>query len=132
MKFRSVIGIIAGAISWWAALIAFSLIASIISPELREMGREVVRNDNYGALTTPVLAMMVFIYLWINPLSGFITVQITKSRTYAGYVAVPLTLYAVHAHWYRLWGILPDWYNLVVVIMIPPLIYLGGSLTKYK
>jgi hypothetical protein len=41
-------------------------------------------------------------------------------------VASPIFLYAAFQHLYVLWDVMPSWYNVAVVLVIFPLIVLGG------
>ena len=125
-------GIVAGFIIWWVALFASGIVFSFLWPAFMEASQVMRENNDYSQLTTPMLSLFIVMYFWVNPIAGWLTVFITKNRNHAWITVIPLFLYAAHAHFYRLWNILPDWYNLAVVILIPPLVYLGGRLVKLE
>ncbi len=128
MNYRVAIGIVVGFLSWWVGLFITGYTAVFTIPGLRESVRPAIYDDNWSLLSTPMFIGAIVMYCFLNPFSGWLTALITKNATHALLTAVPLTLYAVTAHWFRLWNILPDWYNILVVVMIPPLVYLGGTL----
>lgn len=132
LETRTIAGIFAGVIIWWVAFYASTGLFILLWPELLEVGRAAVRDNDWSLVTTPMLVMLIVMYFWVNPIAGWLTVYITRNRSYSWITVVPLTLYAVQAHWFRLWNVLPDWYNLAVVLLIPPLVYAGGMLVKPK
>lgn len=132
IKTRDIAGIAAGFIIWWVALYTSFGLFILLWPELLEVGRAAVRDNDWSLITTPMLAMLIVMYFWVNPIAGWLTVFITKNHSHAWITVIPLALYAAFQHWYTLWNVLPDWYNLAVVLLIPPLVYLGGKLVKPK
>lgn len=128
MNYRTPMGIFVGFLSWWAALFATGYIAVFTIPGFREAVRPAIYDNNWASISTPMLVGAILLYCILNPLSGWITARITMNSFHAVVTAIPLTLYAITAHWIRLWNVLPDWYNVLVVVMIPPLVYLGGKL----
>ncbi|MFT7470635.1 MAG: hypothetical protein ACI8XU_000527 [Kiritimatiellia bacterium] len=79
-----------------------------------------------------MLLLLLTMYLWVNPIAGSVTVRISGNRKLVWLTVIPLFSYAAWMHFYTLWGLLPDWYNLMVVVMIPPFVYAGGLLVKLK
>ena len=129
---RSILGILAGFIGWWVAFYASLVIFAAVWPGLLDMGRRALESNDYGQISTPALTLLIVMYFWVNPIAGWLTVLITRNRNDALITAMPLFAYAAFAHYYRLWNNLPDWYNLIVPVLIPPLVYLGGRLAGVK
>ena len=125
-------GIVAGFIIWWVAFYASLAVFGFFWPALMEAGRPAVENNDYSHFTTTMLSLFIVMYFWVNPIAGWLTVFITKNRNHAWITAIPLFLYAAFMHFYMLWNNLPDWYNLAVVMLMPPLVYLGGRLVKLE
>ncbi|MCG8413938.1 MAG: hypothetical protein MI746_06945 [Pseudomonadales bacterium] len=130
-KFR-ILGVVAGFISWWGGIFVVGGSIALFIPELLEAGRLAQEENDFSQFTSAMLGPMLAGYLFINPFSAWLTVKISNYRSDVWIVMVPLFLYAIHAHWYRLWGILPDWYNIGVVILIPPLMILGGRISDIQ
>ena len=130
-KSKIVVGVISGVVIWWVAFYASTAVFILLWPELLEVGRAAVQENDWSQITTPMLILLIAMYFWVNPIAGWLTTIITKNRNHVWITMIPLVLYAIQAHWFRLWNVLPDWYNLAVVLLIPPLVYLGGWLTSY-
>ena len=130
MTAKSVLGVLAGFISWWLAFYATTSLFAAAWPALIEAGRPAIEENDWSQLTTPMLLLLLTMYLWVNPIAGWVTVRISGNRKLAWITIVPLFGYAAWMHLYTLWGLLPDWYNLMVVVMIPPFVYAGGLLIK--
>ncbi len=132
MNFKIVAGIAAGFVSWWLAFYATTAVFAVAWPEMLEAGRPAIRDNDWSHITGSMLSLLLLMYFWVNPIAGWVTVFITKNRKHALITVIPLFAYAAYAHFYNLWNLLPDWYNLAVPILIPPLVYLGGSLVKLE
>jgi len=132
MTIESVLGIVAGFISWWAAFYGSTAIFAALWPALVEAGRPAIQENDWSHITTPMLLLLITMYLWVNPIAGWVTVRISGNRKLAWITIIPLFSYAAWMHFYTLWGLLPDWYNVMVVVMIPPLVYAGGLLIKLE
>jgi|APSaa5957512535_1039671.scaffolds.fasta_scaffold125654_2 hypothetical protein len=130
MSYKIPLGILAGFGCWWAAFFLIGYSAVFINPALLEAVRPAIADNDWSLITTSMFIGAIVMYFFINPLAGWITVFITRNKIHAAITALPLTLYAISAHWFRLWGILPGWYNIMVVLLIPPLVYLGGYFVK--
>jgi len=130
MNYRIPIGITAGLLSWWATLFATGYVAVFTIPGFREAVWPAIYDNNWSTISTHMPVSAIFLYCFTNSLSGWVTVKITKKIFHASGTAIPLVLYAITAHWFRLWNILPNWYNVLVVIMIPPLVYFSGKFAQ--
>jgi hypothetical protein len=66
----------------------------------------------------------------VNPIAGWATALAGKKVNDVWIVAGLMGLYAAVMHYYVLWDVYPKWYNLLVPISIPPLMYAGAKLRK--
>lgn len=130
MKIRTIVGVLSGLVVWWVLFYLSVGIFAALWPAMQEAGRPAVENGDFSQLTAPMLALLIVMYFWVNPVAGWLTVFITKNRNHVWVVVVPLFLFASFQHFYVLWDNLPDWYNVLVPILIPPLVYLGGIFAK--
>lgn len=132
MKLRIPLGILAGLLIWWVMFYASGTVFMYFWPAMLEAAGPVVENNDFSQFTTPMLLLLIVMYLWVNPIAGWLIVYITKNRDHVWIASVLMLIYAGYIHWFQLWNNLPDWYNVLVPIMIPPLMYLGGRLVKLK
>jgi len=130
MTMKPLLGVVAGFISWWLVFFATTTLFAAIWPALTEAGRFAVEEDDWSHISTPMLLLLLSMYLWVNPIAGWMTVRISENRKLVWVTILPLFAYAAWMHFYTLWGQLPDWYNLIVPVIIPPLVYAGGLLAK--
>ncbi|GJM12213.1 MAG: hypothetical protein DHS20C12_06160 [Pseudohongiella sp.] len=129
---RSIAGVAAGFIAWWVAFYSSMGVFAYFWPEILDAGQVAISDNDWSLISTPMLILFTVMYFWINPIAGWLTVAITKNRRDAIITTIPLVLFAAFQHWYTLWNLLPNWYNLVVVILIPPLIFFGGRIAKIE
>lgn len=132
INFRVVGGLAAGITVWWLTFYISLGTFVLLWPEILDAGQAAVRDNDWSLLTTPMLVLFTVMYFWVNPIAGWLTVRITRNLTHTLITAIPLILYAAFQHWYALWGLLPDWYNIIVVLLIPPLVYLGGKMAAQQ
>ncbi|MEX1034175.1 MAG: hypothetical protein WDZ30_12500 [Cellvibrionaceae bacterium] len=130
MNIRAVLGVPAGFVTWWVLFYASTFVFAALWPAFQEAGRPAVESGDFSQLTTGMLSLLVVMYFWVNPLSGLVTVLITRNRKHAWFTAAPIFLFAAYQHFYFLWNNLPDWYNVLVPLLVPPLVFLGGMLVK--
>ena len=127
---RTILAVIAGLVVWWIAFYA-SLAAFVVAwPALYEATKPALANGDFSQLTTPMWLLFLSMYLWVDPLAGGIAAVIGKTRTAMWIVAGLMGLYAAYMHYYMLWDVYPRWYNVLVPISIPPLMYVGARLAK--
>jgi hypothetical protein len=127
---KTALAVIAGLVAWWIAFYA-SLFAFVLAwPALNEAVRPALESNEFSRITTPMWALFLSMYLWVNPIAGWVTAVIGKKRSGVWIAAGIMGLYAAFMHYYVLWGVYPSWYNLLVPISIPPLMYLGARWTR--
>ena len=127
---RTLLAVIVGLVVWWLAFYA-SLLAFVLAwPALNEATRPALENGDFSRLTTPMWLLFLTMYLWVNPVAGCATARTGKKGNDVWIVAGLMSLYAAFMHYYVLWNVYPKWYNLLVPISIPPLMYAGARLRK--
>jgi hypothetical protein len=129
---RTVLAVIAGLATWWVAFYA-SLAAFVLAwPALREATRPALASGDFSQITTPMWLLFLSMYLWVNPVSGWVATVIAKRHNAAWIVAALMGLYAAYMHYYSLWSVYPSWYNVLVPISIPSLVYVGARCAKSR
>ena len=71
-------------------------------------------------------------WCWVNPGASWLTLFISQQTLSVWVLIAVLSLYAVFNHFYVLWNNLPNWYNMAVVLIFPPTLYLGILLVKRR
>jgi hypothetical protein len=65
-----------------------------------------------------------------NGAAGFATQWVGRSQRLVWIGAGVLFAYFAYNHWWSLWGVMPDWYNVLVVIPVVPLVWLGSVFAR--
>ena len=123
---RTACAVIVGLVTWWIAFWASLTVFVFAWPALYDATKPALARGDVSRFTTPMWLLFLSMYLWVNPVAGWVTVVVARRRHAVGVVAGIMGLYAAWLHYYRLWSIYPDWFNVLVPISIPPLIYVGA------
>ncbi len=132
MNTRAIVGVVTGIVSWWAAFLAIAGIIVYSNPEILEAGRIAQEQNDYSQFSTTTLLLLMVMWVFVNPFAGWLTTYISRSQKYVWIAMAPLLIYAVYSHWFRLWDNLANWYNVAVVLVIPPLMYAGSMFVKLE
>lgn len=132
MNTKVIVGVVTGIVSWWAAFLTIAGVIVYSSPEVLEAGRIAQEQNDYSQFSTATLLLLMVMWAFVNPFAGWLTAYITKSQKYVWIAMAPLLIYAIYAHWFRLWDNLANWYNVAVVVVIPPLMYVGSMLVNLE
>lgn len=127
---RTALGVVVGLVIWWIAFYASLFAFAFAWPALNEAAKPALEHADFSQITTPMWILFLTMYLWVNPIAGWVTVLVGKKSSDVWIVAAIMGLYAAFMHYYRLWGVYPDWYNVLVPISIPPLMYAGARWAK--
>jgi hypothetical protein len=130
VKTRIVVGIVVGFVSWWVLFFLSLAVMAVGWPALGKAGRSVQVSGDYSGLTTGMLLLLLFGYVYINGIAGWVTSRIAGRPSAIWIACAPTAAYAVYEHLHVLWDMLPAWYNLGVVGFIYPFSFLGGSLAR--
>ncbi|HEY7841837.1 MAG TPA: hypothetical protein VIC61_09735, partial [Gammaproteobacteria bacterium] len=81
--------------------------------------------------TTPMLCLNLLLFLTIGVATGWLVSAIARNRTAAQVLTLIAFAYMGFNHFYRVWDMLPDWYNVIVPFVIAGSIALGGWFRKH-
>jgi len=127
---KIILGVVAGWIVWAVLFNASVFGFAALWPEFQAAGRHALDTMDYSQLTNPMLILLLGMYFWVNPATGWLTMVIAKHKIAVWIVGISLFIYFACMHFYVLWNNLPNWYNLVVPLLVLPLVYFGSWLAK--
>lgn len=128
MTIRPAAGFIIGIFIWWFLFMAVGTGFGMAWQAYRDAARFMFETGDFSRFSTIMLLMNWGLFVIVGLLTGWLVSLIGKSRTAASALAVLAFLYMGFNHFYRVWGLLPDWYNIVVPFIIAGSIALGGRL----
>lgn len=127
---KLILAVLAGLVFWIVLNFASLYGLAMLWPALSDVARAAQNLNDYSQFTLPMLILLLVMWAWINLGSGWLTVFITKSQRSIWFIIVPLTLFALYNHAYALWDNLANWYNIAVIVVFPPTLFLGSLLVK--
>jgi hypothetical protein len=54
----------------------------------------------------------------------------SKRQLEVRWLAVLLLAYFAYNHLWALWGVMPNWYNLLIMVPVVPMVLVGGALAQ--
>jgi hypothetical protein len=123
-------GVVLGIAAWWAAFLLSTYLIITIWPTSEEFRQAVFDAGDLSVLPTAMLAAFLVMYLPIGLISGFVTAAVTSKRWHTWIVAAPIVAFAIFQHLFVLWDNLANWYNVAVVLVIAPCVFLGSKLWR--
>ncbi|GAB1264894.1 hypothetical protein [Aurantivibrio infirmus] len=127
---KLVLAVLAGLIFWGMLNFASLFGLAMLWPAFGDVGRAAQASNDYSQFTLPMLIMLLAMWTWVNVGAGWLTVFITKNRNSIWFLIAPLVLFALYNHAYVLWDNLANWYNIAVIVIFPPTLFLGSLLVK--
>lgn len=127
---RSILALPAGYAAWVLAFWAPIFLASLVWHTLSEVGQQFWEQQRYDIFPTSTLIFFQFVWLLANGAAGFAAQWVGKSQRLVWIGAALLFAYFAYNHWWALWGVMPDWYNVLVVIPVIPMVWLGGYVAR--
>ena len=125
MKLRPILAIVAGYLAWMVGFwVPASALASVW-PELRELAQLTFDEGRYDIFPTPMLVSFQVIWVLANGAAGLVARFIAKRRLEVWILAALLLGYFAYNHLWALWNVMPDWYNVLVVILVVPGVLIG-------
>ncbi len=128
---KLILAVLAGLIFWAVLNFVSIAVLTMLWPALGEVGRAAQETNDFSQFTFPMLLLFLAMWTWVNIGAGWLTVFITKDRYSVWFLVAPLMLFAVYNHSYVFWNNLPYWYNIAVIIIFTPTIWLGSLLVKH-
>jgi hypothetical protein len=130
MKLRSVVAVVVGGLVWAAVSALLLYLEARAWPAMAEGARAYAETGSYAGFDTPMLVSFQVMWLITNAFSGFITGLIARRGAEVAVLAIVLVAYFAYNHLWALWDDLPVWYNVVVVLLVVPLVLVGGRLAR--
>ena len=129
-RVRDILALPAGYVAWVFAFWIPIFIASLMWSTLSEVGQQFWQEQRYDIFPTSTLVFFQFVWLFANAAAGFVAQWVGRSRLPI-WIGIGLLLgYFAYNHWWALWGVMPDWYNVLVVIPVAPLVWFGSFLAR--
>jgi len=126
---RAILAVIGGIIVWSALFMVVGIAFGLAWPGYRAAARLFFESQDFGLFTMPMMLTNFVLFVLVGLASGWLVAQFGRSRTASLAFTGMLLAYGLIDHYYLLWGVLPDWYNLVVPWIIAGSIYVGAGLT---
>lgn len=128
MKIRPIAAVVAAGLVWAVTMPALVLLLAFAWPSLYEAVRIYQQTRGFDMFDTNMLVAFQFLWPVTNVLAGLVTVLISRRQLEVRVVAVLLTVYFALNHWWAYWFDFPVWYNVIVVLLVAPMVLLGGRL----
>jgi hypothetical protein len=129
MVWRSIAGVALGLALWWLLFPALGIGFGLLWPDYREAARVMMQEGTFRLFTPAMLFTNLLVFAVVGTAVGCIATLVSRSRGAALAIAALLLVYAVVEHYLLLWNQLPDWYNLIVPLVISGFVLLGGRVT---
>jgi len=130
MKLRSILAVVAGYVAWAAGFWLPAIALASAWPELRELATLTFEEGRYDVFVTPMLVSFQVIWVIANSSAGLVARLIAKRRLEVWVVAALLFAYFAYNHLWALWNVMPDWYNVLVVVLVVPEVLLGNRIAE--
>lgn len=127
---RGILALPAGFATWVFAFWIPVVVASLVWLTLSEVGQQFRQEQRYDIFPTSTLVFFQFIWLLANCAAGFVAQWVGRSQRLVWIGGALLFAYFAYNHWWALWGVMPDWYNVLVVILVMPMVWFGSSLAR--
>jgi hypothetical protein len=130
MNLRPAAGVVAGTFIWWFLFMFVGTAFGMLWPDYRAAARHMFETGTFTLFTTPMLCLNLLLFLVIGVATGWLVTAIARNRIAAQVLALIALAYMGFNHLYRVWGMLPDWYNVIVPFVIAASMVLGGRLPR--
>ena len=125
---RRILALPAGYAAWVFAFWTPIFLTSLVWLTLSEAGQQFWQEQRYDIFPTSTLVLFQFVWLLANAAAGFAAQWVGRSHRLVWIGAGLLFAYFAYNHWWALWGVMPDWYNVLVVIPVVPMVWFGSFL----
>lgn len=123
---RPILAVGASYVAWIVAFWVPIIVMALFWPALRATGQAVWEQGRYDVFDTSMLWTFQGVWLIANFAAGFVAGWIGRRQSIVLWVAGLLFVYFAYNHLWALWGVMPDWYNALVVIPVVPMVLIGG------
>jgi MFS family permease len=126
MNVRAMGSVVLGLAIWQALFMAVGIGFGLLWPDYRLAARTYFASQDFSQFTVAMMLLNFALFAIVGAICGWLVTRIGGTRT-AGLVFAALSFaYGAYAHFYREWGNLPDWYNLIVPWIITGSIVIGA------
>ena len=129
-KLRSILALPAGYAAWVFAFWIPIILISLMWATLSEVGQQFWQERRFDIFPTSTLVLFQVVWLLANGAAGFVAQWVGRRQRLVWIGAGLLFAYFAYNHWWALWGVMPDWYNVLVVIPVVPMVMLGSFLAR--
>jgi Ca2+/H+ antiporter len=127
VRLRSILAVVAGYLAWVAGFWVPAIALASVWPELAPLAFE---DGRYDVFETPMLMSFQLIWVLANSAAGFVTRLVAKSRIEVWVAAALLFAYFAYNHFWVVWNVMPDWYNVLVVVLAVPGVLIGSRVAE--
>lgn len=124
---RSILGVIAGALTWMFGFFLMAILLAQVWPAYQVPARAWMERNVFEFPPPQALCNVVF---WILAAiaGGWVAMKIARRSSAVGVLAALIGVYLIAMHLFLNWDMFPWWYNLGVVIPAVPAVLWGGRL----
>ena len=130
MNIRAIAGIIVGLVFWWVLFIGVGIAFGLMWPDYRAAARVMFNGGGFGEFTTVMLLLNFVVFIIAGLVDGWLVSTISRNRIAGLVVAGLFLLYTLFEHYYMIWGLVADWYNVIVPWIIAGALLLGSRLVR--
>lgn len=130
MKLRPILALVAGYLGWVVGFWAPAIALATAWPAVREPARMAFEEGRYDVFSTPMLVSFQLLWVLANGTAGLVTRLVSRRRPEVWVAAALLLAYFVYNHFWFVWGVMPDWYNVLVVVLTVPSVLTGDRLAE--
>ena len=132
MNIRAIVAVIGGVLAWTLLFMVVGIAFGLVWQDYRLAARAFFDSQNFGLFTTAMMLTNFVVFAIAGLVDGWLVAWFARSRT-PGYVVAGLYLaYALVEHYYLMWNIIPNWYNMVVPWIIAGSILAGVRLAAVR
>jgi len=129
MKLRAIGGTLLGVAAWPVVFMVMGIGFGLIWPDYRAAARVFFATQDFSQFTIPMMLTNFLLFAVTGAITGWLTSKIGGTRKAGLAVSAICFVYGGVSHFYREWGNLPDWYNLVVPWIMGGSIWLGARVS---
>jgi hypothetical protein len=130
MNLRAIGSVVLGVAIWPALFTVLGIGFGLLWPDYRLAARTYFASQDFSEFTLGMMLLNQALFAVVGMICGWLVTRVGGTRT-AGLVFAGIGFaYGAQAHFYREWGNLPDWYNLVVPWIMGGSIIIGSRLAK--
>jgi hypothetical protein len=132
MYLRIIGGAILGLALYWLLFVVLGISFGLLWSDYLDAARLMMQEQSFQLFTTPMFLTNCLVFAVGGAVAGWISTLVSKTVKSTFVATAILFIYAGVEHYVLLWGKLPDWYNLVVPIVIAGSFWLGSRVAQAR